>query len=156
MRRVSPAIAIAVVGLIFATPSPAARLSPHDTISIPKIGVTAKIGTRLSRGAIYWNRVGRPGEGTTIAIAAHDITPVRGFHGHGPFHDINRLATGDKITVTHAGRRYAYRVTGRRVIASSNLHMADLTRYERLLLTTCWPRGSSKYRLVVYAQPAKG
>jgi LPXTG-site transpeptidase (sortase) family protein len=155
MRRVSLTIAAALVGLTFVLPAPAARSSEREAISIPKIGVTAKIGTDLSRGAIYWERVGRPGQGTTIAIAAHDITPVRGFHGHGPFHDISRLAKGDKVTVTHAGKRYAYRVTGRRVLPSTNTHMADLTRYERLLLTTCWPRGSSKYRLVVYARPAK-
>jgi hypothetical protein len=34
------------------------------------------------------------------------------------------------------------------------MHIADLTTHERLLLTTCWPRGSSAYRLVVYARPA--
>ena len=155
MRRVSPVIAAALVGLIAALPATAARSPAHEAISIPKLGVTARIGTLLSRGAIYWSRVGRPGQGTTIALAAHDITPVPGFSGHGPFHDIDRLARGDKITVTHGGRRYAYRVTGRRVIAASNRHIADLTRYERLLLTTCWPRGSSTYRLVVYARPAR-
>ena len=155
MRRISPIIAAVLVGLVFVPPVPAARSSAREAISIPKIGVTAKIGIRLSRGAIYWQRVGRPGQGTTIAIAAHDITPVPGFRGHGPFHDINRLVKGDKVTVTHAGKRYAYRVTARRVIPGTNMHIADLTRYERLLLTTCWPRGSSKYRLVVYARPAK-
>lgn len=155
MRRVSLIIAAALVGLTFILPASAARSSARDTISIPRIGVTAEIGADLSRGAIYWQRVGRPGQGTTIAIAAHDITPVPGFGGHGPFHDINRLTKGNNVTVTHAGRRYAYRVTGRRVLPSTDMHMADLTRYERLLLTTCWPRGSSKYRLVVYARPAK-
>ncbi|TML29726.1 MAG: class E sortase [Actinobacteria bacterium] len=155
MRKVSSIIAVALVGLVVALPATAGRSSAQETISIPKIGVTAKIGTLLSRGAIYWKRVGRPGQGTTIAIAAHDITPVPGFRGHGPFHDIDRLARGDKVTVTHAGKRYAYRVTGQRVIPGTNRHIADLTRYERLLLTTCWPRGSSKYRLVVYARPAK-
>jgi LPXTG-site transpeptidase (sortase) family protein len=155
MRKVSLIITVALVGLTFVLPATAARSSARDAITIPKIGVTAKIGAGLSRGAIYWQRVGRPGQGTTIAIAAHDITPVPGFRGHGPFHDINRLAKGDRVTVTHTGRRYTYRVTGRRILASSNMHMADLTHYERLLLTTCWPRGSSKYRLVVYARPAK-
>jgi LPXTG-site transpeptidase (sortase) family protein len=154
MRRLSPITAAVLMGLIFAFPAGAARSAP-EAISIPKIGVNAKLGTRLSRGAIYWERVGRPGQGTTIAIAAHDVTPVPGFRGHGPFHDINRLAKGDEVTVTDAGKRHAYRVTGRRVILGTNRHIADLTRYERLLLTTCWPRGSSKYRLVVYARPAR-
>lgn len=155
MRRISPTVAAVVVGLVFALPAPAARSLAREAISIPKIGVNAKIGTRLSRGPIYWQHVGRPGQRTTIAIAAHDVTPVPGFRGHGPFHDINRLVKGDKVVVTHAGKRYAYRVTGRRLILGTNMHIADLTRYERLLLTTCWPRGSSKYRLVVYARPAK-
>jgi LPXTG-site transpeptidase (sortase) family protein len=155
MRTIGPTLGAVLVGLVFALPAPAARPSAREAISIPKIGVTAKIGSQLSRGPVYWQRVGRPGQGTTIAIAAHDVTPVPGFRGHGPFHDINRLVRGDRVTVTHAGKRYAYRVTGRRLIPGTNMHIADLTRYERLLLTTCWPRGSSKYRLVVYAQPAK-
>ena len=77
-----------------------------------------------------------------------------GFHGHGPFHDITELRPGDRIYPTWNDRHYAYRVTGRRLIPSNNMHIADLTHYERLLLTTCWPRGSSRYRLVVYARRA--
>jgi LPXTG-site transpeptidase (sortase) family protein len=154
MGRISLIIATALMGLAFALPATAASSTPPNRISIPRIGITATIGTSLARGPVYWNRVGRPGQGTTIAIAAHDVTPVPGFRGHGPFHDIDRLAKGDRITVTRAGKAFAYRVTGLRVVPSRNLHIADLTRYERLVLTTCWPRGSSNYRLVVYARPA--
>jgi LPXTG-site transpeptidase (sortase) family protein len=151
MRKVSLIAATLTVGLTFALPGNAART---QTISIPRIGITATIGTDLARGAVFWRRVGRPGQGTTIAVAAHDITPVPGFHGHGPFHDLDALRKGDRISMTWNGKRYAYRVTGHRLFLASNLHIADLTRHERLLLTTCWPRGSSKYRLVVYARPA--
>jgi LPXTG-site transpeptidase (sortase) family protein len=124
-------------------------------ISIPRIGVTALIRTSLGRGPIFWKKVGRPGQGTTIAIAAHDVTPVPGFQGHGPFHDIDRIRKRDRIYVTWAGTRYSYLVTGQRLIRSTNMHIADLTRHERLLLTTCWPRGSGDYRLVVYALPRR-
>jgi LPXTG-site transpeptidase (sortase) family protein len=148
MRKVSlTLVLVALVGLTFASSAGAA------TIAIPKIGVRAVIGDSLGRGPIYWPQVGRPGQGTTIAIAGHDVTPVPGFNGHGPFHDIDRLTSGDRVDVTVHGRRHAYRVTGSRVISARNLHIADLTHYERLLLTTCWPRGSSAYRLVVYARP---
>jgi LPXTG-site transpeptidase (sortase) family protein len=151
VRRVSLITAALVLGLTFALSARAART---QAISIPSIGVTATIGTELARGPVFWPRVGRPGQGTTIALAAHDITPVPGFHGHGPFHDINELRTGDPIYLAWNGKQYAYRVTGHRLIPSSNMHISDLTPYERLLLTTCWPRGSSTYRLVVYARPA--
>jgi len=151
MRRASLIAAALALGLAIALPGNAAHT---QTISIPHIRVTATVGTDLARGAVFWPRVGRPGQGTTIAIAAHDVTPVPGFHGHGPFHDINELRPGDRIYLTWNGKQYAYQVTGHRLFRSTNLHIADLTRYERLLLTTCWPRGSSKYRLVVYARPA--
>ena len=149
MRKVSLIAAALALGLTFALTGRAART---PTIAIPHIRVTATIGTELARGPVFWPRVGRPGQGTTIALAAHDVTPVPGFHGHGPFHDINELRPGDRIDLTWNGKRYAYRVTGHRLFRSSNLHIADLKRYERLLITTCWPRGSSKYRLVVYAR----
>jgi LPXTG-site transpeptidase (sortase) family protein len=152
MRKVSLITAVAVLGLTFVVPA-GASVAP-TTIAIPRIGVTAAIGTRLDRGPIFWPRVGRPGQGTTVAIAAHDVTPVPGFHGHGPFHDINDLRNGDRIYISRAGERHPYRVTGQKHVLATNLHIADLTRYERVLLTTCWPRGSSKYRLVVYARPA--
>jgi LPXTG-site transpeptidase (sortase) family protein len=132
-----------------------ARPRGPTIISIPRIGVTARIRTSLGRGPIFWKQVGRPGQGTTIAIAAHDVTPVPGFHGHGPFHDIDQIRKRDRIYLTWAGKRYSYYVTGQRAIRSTNLHIADLTRHERLLLTTCWPRGSSDYRLVVYALPRR-
>jgi LPXTG-site transpeptidase (sortase) family protein len=142
------------VGLTLALAATAgARTDLSSTISIPRIGVSAAIGDTLARGPVYWPSVARPGQGTTIAIAGHDITPVPGFDGHGPFHDINRLRKGDLVTIRWHGARHGYRVTGYRVLPSTDLHIADLTRHERLLLTTCWPRGSSRYRFVVYARP---
>jgi len=153
MRKVSLVASLSVLLGLTCVASAGARTVRPQTISIPKIGVSGVIGDSLGRGPVYWPMVGRPGQGTTVAIAGHDVTPVPGFGGHGPFHDINRLVRGDRIFVTSHGRRHAYRVTGRRVIPSTNLHIADLTRHERLLLTTCWPRGSSAYRLVVYALP---
>jgi len=153
MGKVSLITIAVVLGLTLVQSAGASRSAPQ-TISIPRIGVTAAIGSSLDRGPVFWPSVGRAGQGTTVAIAGHDITPVPGFHGHGPFHDINELRKGDRVYLARDGRRYAYRVTGHRVISSTNMHIADLTRHERVLLTTCWPRGSSAYRYVVYARPA--
>jgi LPXTG-site transpeptidase (sortase) family protein len=152
MRKVSLVTSVFVLGLAFAHPAAAGR-RPSPAISIPRIGVTAEIGAALGRGPVFWPKVGRPGQGTTIAIAAHDVTPVPGFHGHGPFHDLDELRKGDRIFLTWRSARHIYHVTGRRLVPSADMHIADLTRHERLLLTTCWPRGSTAYRLVVYALP---
>jgi LPXTG-site transpeptidase (sortase) family protein len=153
MRRVSLTLT-ALLGLTLALAGTAvAHSNPNPTVSIPAIGVHAVIGDSLAHGPVYWPSVGRPGQGTTVAIAGHDVTPVPGFNGHGPFHDINDLRKGDRIYVSRDGKRHAYRVTGNRVMPATDLHIADLTHYERLLLTTCWPRGSSQYRFVVYARP---
>jgi sortase (surface protein transpeptidase) len=131
MRRVSLTFII-VLGLTLALAATAgAKRAQTQTISIPRIGVSAVVGDSLARGPIYWPSVGRPGQGTTVALAGHDVTPVPGFHGHGPFHDINRLRKGDLIHVSSNGTWHSYRVTGNRVIPATDLHIADLTRYER-------------------------
>lgn len=117
-------------------------------ISIPKLGLTARIGTNLDSGPIWWPVTGRPGGGDTVAIAGHRTT-----HTH-PFLDLDRLASGDVIDVRWQGNPHRYVVSGRRILSSKNLHIADARGYEVLLLTACTPKGSARQRIVIYARPA--
>ena len=117
-------------------------------ISIPKLGLTARVGRNLDSGPIWWPVTGRPGGGDTVAIAGHRTT-----HTH-PFLDLDRLASGDVIDVRWQGNAYRYVVSGRRIVSSKNLHIADARGYEVLLLTACTPKGSARQRIVIYARPA--
>ena len=91
---------------------------------------------------------GRPGDGDTVAIAGHRTT-----HTH-PFLDLDKLESGDDVYVRWEGIAHRYVVSGRRIVSSKNVHIADARGHEVLLLTACTPKGSARQRIVIYAQPA--
>jgi LPXTG-site transpeptidase (sortase) family protein len=134
-----------------AEPKPASlaprRVQSQPLINIPGLGLKATIGTSLNRGPAWWPVTGRPGGGDTIAIAGHRTTHSR------PFYSLDRLMPGDSIYVRWAGRMHAYRVSGRRILSSKQLHIGDARGHEVLLLSACHPRGSARQRIVVYAWP---
>jgi LPXTG-site transpeptidase (sortase) family protein len=118
-------------------------------ISIPRLRLTAKIGTNLDAGPVWWPVTGRPGGGDTVAIAGHRTT-----HTH-PFLDLDLLEAGDVIDVRWEGITHRYVMSGRRILSSTNRHIADARGHEVLLLTACTPKGSARQRIVIYARPAK-
>ena len=126
---------------------PVLKLGPA-TISIPRLHLKSRVfpAAELNLGPAWWPVTGRPGGGDTVAIAGHRTT-----HTH-PFYYLERLRRGDVVYVTDRGHAYRYRVTGSRVIPSTNEHIADAVGHERLLLTACTPRGSAAFRLVVEAR----
>jgi sortase A len=123
------------------------RAAGPPRIAIPILHLQTRVGTSLGRGPAWWPITGRPGGGDTIAIAGHRTT-----HTH-PFLDLDRLEPGNAVYVQWKGTAYRYVVTGTRVVSSQRHHIADARGREVLILTTCTPKGSSRQRLVVYAQP---
>jgi LPXTG-site transpeptidase (sortase) family protein len=130
---------------------PVARVASFApaTIAIPRLQVRSRIfaPSKLDSGPAWWKITGRPGGGDTVAVAGHRTTHTR------PFYFLERLRRGDRVYVAYRGRTYRYRVVSSRVVPSDNLHIADAVGHERLLLTTCTPRGSARSRLVVEALP---
>jgi len=68
----------------------------------------------LAYGAV-WDpfHPARPGDGESMVIDAHDVTPVPGYdtHGkHGPFYHLNRIKPGDMVKIKWNGvwRRYRF------------------------------------------------
>ena len=123
------------------------RVGGPAQVAIPVLHLKARIGTHLDVGPAWWPVTGRPGSGDTVAIAGHRTT-----HTH-PFLDLDRLSPGNAIYVRWRGSAYRYVVTGTRVVSSRQQHIADARGREVLILTTCTPKGSSRQRLVIYAQP---
>ena len=134
------------VALHRAPRAPATQKPP--LINIPKLRVRVRIGRTLDAGPIFWPVTGRPGDGDTVAIAGHRTT-----HTH-PFLDLDKLESGDDIYVRWEGIAHRYVVSGRRIVSSKNVHIADARGHEVLLLTACTPKGSARQRIVIYAQPA--
>jgi sortase A len=143
--RALTVLAVVLAGLIVSGPALGARLS------IPRIGLEAEVGVvpSLARGPGFYPGTGRPGQKRTIAIAGHRTTHTR------PFWSLDSLHRGDVVTLSWRGRRYAYRVTGIRIVRPSALWILRERGAERLVLTACHPRGSAAWRIAVFAWPVK-
>jgi sortase A len=145
-----------------AVPVPAAGQA-YALIRVPKFGssyryaVVEGVGTAdLRRGPGHYPGTAGPGQVGNMAIAGHRTT-----YG-GPFERNGELARGDEILVDTAATTFVYRVTGRVVVRPGR---TDVTapvpgrpgrrpRKAMLTLTTCHPKFSAAYRLVVFAELA--
>lgn len=125
---------------------------PPSTLVIPRLHLRASVTDNVNEGPAWWPDVARPGQGTTVAVAGHRTTHSA------PFRHLDKLAVGDLIYFQHGRRWHRYRVTGSRVLAASDLHIADLRPNEWLLLSACSQSNrqptSASWRLVVYARPS--
>jgi LPXTG-site transpeptidase (sortase) family protein len=150
MRRALALFAALGLALALATGGSAASRAalPADRLIIPRLGLDAELGSSVNAGPAFYPGSGRPGEPYTIAIAGHRTTHTR------PFWSLDILTRGDRIVIVSRGVRHVYRVTSSRVVAPTDWSIAKERGYERLILTTCTPRFSARYRLVVFASGA--
>ncbi|MFC5751304.1 class E sortase [Actinomadura rugatobispora] len=110
----------------------------------------------LRKGPGHYPGTAGPGEVGNLAVAGHRTT-----YG-GPFERNGELARGDEILVDTATTTYVYKVTGRTIVRPSRTDVAAPVpmkpgrkpRKAMLTLTTCHPKFSAAYRLVVFAELA--
>ena len=130
-------------------------------ITIPSIDVDTIVvaGVEiddLRRGPGHYSTTPLPGQPGNAAIAGHRTT-----YG-APFGQLNELNAGDTIIVETLQGRFTYRVLpgqpgmaghalGFRIVAPTALEVLDDVGDNRLTLTTCHPKYSSKKRLIVHA-----
>lgn len=116
----------------------------------------------LAKGPI-WDPAhpARPGDGETMLIDAHDVTPVPGYGAHGPFYRLYLVRPGDLATITWKGVRYTYRFVTKpfakrqclskrvnnlparlagKLMCIGNDKPVKSWRVESLYLRCCWPR----------------
>ncbi|GAA0595588.1 class E sortase [Actinomadura livida] len=135
----------------------------YALIRVPKFGssyryaVVEGVGTAdLRKGPGHYPGTAGPGQVGNMAIAGHRTT-----YG-GPFERNGELARGDEILIDTAATTFVYRVTHRIVVRPGR---TDVTapvpgkpgrrpKKAMLTLTTCHPKFSAAYRLVVFAELA--
>ena len=110
----------------------------------------------LRKGPGHYSTTPLPGQPGNAAIAGHRTT-----YG-APFGRLNELNAGDAIIVETLQGRFTYRVLpgqpgmaghtlGFRIVAPTALEVLDDVGDNRLTLTTCHPKYSSRKRLIVHA-----
>jgi hypothetical protein len=123
-----------VVGLVIASPTLA---SPPTRLHIARLGLDVALARALADGPKLYYR-----DRDTLAIAGHRTTHTR------PFLHLPRLRRGDAIFL--GARKYVVRRA-----AIVRPWQIWVLRYRGLVLSACHPAGSSAYRYVVFAAPAR-
>jgi sortase A len=111
-----------------------------DTIVVE--GVTA---SALRAGAGHYPSSPLPCEAGNVAIAGHRTTYGK------PFHDLDRLQSGDRITLETPIGSCTYEVERTWITDPTDVGVVDNTPDARLTLTTCHPKGSARERLILTA-----
>ena len=120
-------------------------------IEIARIGASFTVvqgtdGASLEKGPGHYPGTALPGMDQTVAVAGHRTTFLA------PFKHIDQLTAGDPIIVTMPYGRFTYRVTGRQIVAPTDVGVTHNVGYDRLVLSACNPLYSAAQRIIVFAR----
>ena len=89
-----------------------------------------------------------PGQDRLIYIAGHRTTYLA------PFSHIDRMRSGDRVTIEVPYGTFIYSVTHHRIVAATDLSVLRSPRYEVVELQACHPRFFASHRYIVDARLA--
>lgn len=138
------------------TPSVSSSPLPEEPlIVIPKIGLEAKIVPDLS-----WDNLmagvgidpasGKPGEELCVLYGHRFLNWVDPSTGY--FYLLDKLEPGDVVVIYWEGKVYRYVTKESKVIEPTDFSIYNPRKTPTLILVTCTPLWTDKYRLVVIAE----
>lgn len=126
------------------------------TIEIPKIGVgmTMYEGIRMTTldyGPGHWPGTAMPGQGGNVVVGGHRTSK------HRVFRDVDQLVAGDEIVFTDPdGTRHVYAVSEVTIVQPTDVWIVNPTETPTATLFACHPPGSTRERIVVFADLVTG
>jgi len=147
-------------------PTITTTVSAEPKLIIPKLNVDvpirfglklADVMSAMNNGVAHYRISGAsayPGEIGNFIITGHSAGDIYSSNPYKYiFSGLERLEEGDLIYVNYDSTRYTYRMTGSKVIEPTDVDALVLdTDKPMLTLVTCTPLGTSKYRLLVFAE----
>lgn len=120
------------------------------SIVIPKIGVNMTMyeGIRLSTldyGPGHWPGTAMPGQAGNVVVGGHRTSK------HRVFRNIDKLVAGDEIIFRDGAGTHTYRVNRVEIVDPSAVWIVNPTPTPTATLFACHPPGSTKQRIVVFA-----
>lgn len=128
---------------------------PENTIVIPSIHLQKTIYDGLpypsmDKGVWHDNTTSTPDKGGNTVLAGHRFM-YYGTDTGATFYNLDKVNSGDMITVFWQGKRYDYRVAKTFVVPPSDAAIKSPTKDSELTLYTCTPLWTAANRLVVQA-----
>jgi LPXTG-site transpeptidase (sortase) family protein len=142
-------------------------LSKPGVLSIPKLKLEvpliwskdpADFDSDLQKGVIHYPGTALPGSIGTMYVSGHSSDYIWKRDKYATvFTKINFLSPGDDVYVTVYGKdgkvyNYRYRVTVQKVYSADDQTQFIDNTVAKINLSTCWPIGTSKDRMVVSAE----
>ena len=107
----------------------------------------------LKQGIAHASGTAYPGNNGVAYYFAHSSTPDLQLQYNAIFYLLNRLEAKDEIYIWHEAKRFKYEVVEKKIVAPEDLSFLSGAEVgeERLVLQTCWPPGTTRQRLLVFA-----
>ena len=123
------------------------------TIEIPAIDVYSGLYdgirlTTLDNGPGHWPGSAMPGKIGNTVIGGHRTSKNK------VFRNLDQLVPGDEIIFDGVDGRHVYLVTGTAIIGPTDIWIIDQTPATTATLFACHPPGSTRQRVVVFAELA--
>ena len=99
----------------------------------------------LDRGVGWWPNTARPGEVGNVVLGGHRTSWPK------PFRYVDLLEPGDEIVFTTEAGRFVYAVSRTEVVYPDAMWIVDQTPSATATLFACHPLGSTKQRIVIFA-----
>ena len=120
------------------------------TLSISKLKITSPIYIGITddvfdRGIGQWPGSAKPGTRGNLVLGGHRTSAPR------QFGDIDRLRSGDTISISVGTRTHKYVVTGHSIVKPTSVWITEPTSSATLTLFSCHPKGKTTSRYVVRA-----
>jgi len=145
--------------------SPLIAPDPYFSLVIPKIEARAKIFANidasnpkeylsvLKKGVAHAKGTVFPGMKGTIFLFAHSTdAPWNIIRYNAVFYLLRELEVEDEIIVFFLGKRFNYRVVEKKIVEPHYTEFFSQKGEEILVLQTCWPPGTTKKALLVFAK----
>ncbi len=147
-------------------PTVTRTISSDPRLIIPKLNVdvpvafgieTSEVMFAMRSGVAHYRIAGAsafPGQIGNLVITGHSAGDIYSSNPYKYiFSGLERLEAGDNIYVNYESTRYTYTVTSKEVIEPTNVAALILDTDKPILtLVTCTPLGTSRYRLLVFAE----
>ncbi len=137
----------------------------ENGITIPKIFVDEPViynvdpnnadiyNAALKQGIAHASGTSFPDNGNLGYYFAHSSAPEFRSQYNAIFYLLGKLESGDSIFLWHHGKRYEYEVAWTLETTPENVSfLHDTYDKETIVLQTCWPAGTTRGRLLVFAQ----
>jgi LPXTG-site transpeptidase (sortase) family protein len=138
---------------------------PYFSLVIPKIDAREKILPNidasnqkeylsvLKKGVAHAKGTGFPGMSRSIFLFAHSTdAPWNIVRYNAVFYLLRELEPGDEVVVFYLGKRFNYQVIEKKIVEPHYTEFFNQKESELLVLQTCWPPGTTKKALLIFAK----